>query len=76
MMSNGDGGTDYIYQMQLLSRLDHLEATVGQHEAQIRARLRVSNDAALAQKARFSISIPEGFAIEVYEPTSRTLIAT
>ncbi|MFM0616262.1 hypothetical protein PQR37_19545 [Paraburkholderia nemoris] len=76
MMSNGDGGTDYIYQMQLLRRLDHLEATIGQHEAQIRARLGVGKDAALALKARFSISIPAGFAIEVYEPTSRTLIAT
>lgn len=75
IMSNGDGATDYMYQMQLLRQLDYLEAAVQQQEAQIRAMLGVRGDVELALKARFRIGFPEGFAIEVHHPPSNTSIA-
>lgn len=75
MMSNGDGATDYMYQMQLLRQLEYLEAAVEQREAQIRAMLGVDSNAEFALKARFRIGFPEGFAIDVYEPASNTSIA-
>lgn len=74
IMSNGDGATAYMYQMQLLRQLDDLAAAVEQGEAQIRAMLGVRGDVELALKARFRIGFPEGFAIDVYEPTSNSLI--
>jgi hypothetical protein len=74
IMSNGDGATDYMYQMQLLRQLDDLEAAVQQREAQIRAMLRVRDDAELALNARFTIGVPEGFAVDVYHPASNVSI--
>lgn len=75
MMSNGDGGIDYLYQMQLLRQVDYLEAAVRQCAPQIRARLGVREGGVLALKARFKVDYPEGFAIDVYEPTRNTSVA-
>lgn len=74
IMSNGDGATDYVYQMQLLRQLDDLEAAVQQREAQIRAMLGVRGDVELALKARFRIGFPERFASDVYHPASNVSI--
>lgn len=74
IMSNGDGATDYMYQMQLLRQIDYLEAAIQQREAQIRAMVGVRGDIELALKARFRIGFPEGFAIEVYDPISNAAI--
>jgi len=75
VMSNGDGATDYMYQMQLLRRLDYLAAAVQQHEAQIRAGLGVEDRVHLALKARFDIGFPEGFAIKVYHAATNVSIS-
>jgi hypothetical protein len=72
-MSNGDGGVDYFYQMQLFRHLDYYEATVRDQEAHIRAALGVV-DAELSLKARFEIGYPEGFTIHIVEPTKNVAI--
>jgi hypothetical protein len=72
-MSNGDGGIDYIYQMQLFRELDYRETVVREQEAVIRAALG-AGDGELTLKASFEIDYPEGFTVHVVEPTRNVAI--
>jgi hypothetical protein len=69
-MSNGDGAIDYMYQMQLRRTLEHREAEVCRCAEEILASLSLRSQSNIEVKARFTIDYPEGFAIDVYEPTS------
>lgn len=72
-MSNGDGGIDYFYQMQLFRDLDYREAVVREQEVHIRAALGAGDDE-LTLKARFEIAYPEGFTVHVVEPMKNIAI--
>lgn len=67
-MSNGDSARDYMYQMSLLRRVEHLEALVDQYEAQISTKLAVPDGADLELKAQFQIDYPDGHFVQVYDP--------
>ncbi|WP_175712518.1 hypothetical protein [Burkholderia ambifaria] len=67
-MSNGDSARDYMYQMSLLRRIEHLEALVEQYESQIRTTLAVPDGVDLELNAEFEIQYPDGHFVQVYDP--------
>lgn len=71
VMSNGDGGIDFLYQMQLLRQVEYLETAIQQREVSIRAMLGLREAEELELKARFQIDFPEGFAVDIHDPVRK-----